>query len=281
MCDSGRRSCRGRPPDRWWASLASVGCLLRATPLFFGAAPRTPLRVLCLIALDAMHVLRYRRPLRRARLSELATVLDFQAATNAIWDGKDRDNGDYVAMRLRLETAGVGPWVEGYVSRLGALESRRPPVGGDQRRFDDVRKYREAVARLSLATVIGIALHTRSLDETVLATHRDADLAALFGIVMQFQIMDDVLDREEDMDAGLPSFLTACASLPQTRILTARAARSYGTSQAYSAAHIWWPLRLALWLLTAAAMLVIRFGVPLRVPSRAGRPLRRGRPSPT
>ena len=52
-----------------------------------------------------------------------------------------------------------GLCVEEYLGRLRDLESRRPSIGGDHRRFDEVRLYREGVARLSLATAAAIALN--------------------------------------------------------------------------------------------------------------------------
>ena len=90
------------------------------------------------------------RPLPRKRISELAMFLDFQACTNAAWDHKELCEAEYQAIRQRLEEAGLGSWIEEYLGRLRELESRRPSIGGDHRRFDDVRSYREAVARLSL-----------------------------------------------------------------------------------------------------------------------------------
>ncbi len=100
------------------ASLVSVTCLLRGMPLFFCAAPRTPLRVLCIIALDTLHVLRHSEPLPRKRINELATFLDFQACTNAAWDRKDLCEAQYRSIRQRLEKAGLGVWIEEYLGRL-------------------------------------------------------------------------------------------------------------------------------------------------------------------
>ena len=91
----------------------------------------------------------------------MAMVLDFQACTNEAWDHKTRCQEGYRATLQRLEKAGLGKHIEEYLDRLRALEGRRPPIGGDQRNFDDVRAYREAVVRLSLATVTAIALATR------------------------------------------------------------------------------------------------------------------------
>ena len=217
------------------ASLVSVACLLRSLPLFFCATPKTPLRVLCIIALDTVHVLRNARPLPRKRSGELATFLDFQACTNAVWDGKELCAAEYRALRQRLEQAGLRMWIEEYVCQLRALEIRRPSIGGDHRRFDEVRLYREAVARLSLAAITAIALNAECLEDGIRATHCDGDVAALFRMAMQCQIIDDVIDYRKDLSAGLPSFLTASASLPQAMALTADAARSYAASSGRSA----------------------------------------------
>jgi hypothetical protein len=240
------------------ASVVSVACLLRNLPLFFCAAPRTPLRVLCIIALDTLHVLRYSRSLPRKRISELALFLDFQACTNAAWDQKELCETEYQAIRQRLEQAGLGAWIEGYLSQLRELERRRPSIGGDHRRFDEVRSYREAVARLSLATIAAIALNAKGLEEGIRESHCDGDVQTLFLIVMQCQIIDDVLDYEEDLFAGLPSFLTACASLPQAVALTAEAAREYAASRGRSSVSGALPLRMSLSVVTAVSTCVVR-----------------------
>jgi hypothetical protein len=239
-------------------SFVSVTRLLRGLPLLFRSAPRTPLRVLCIIALDTLHVLRYSRPLPRKRISELALLLDFQACTNAVWDRKKFCEVDYRAIRQRLENAGLGLCIEEYLTRLRELETRRPPIGGDHRRFDEVRAYREAVARLSLATVVAVALDAECCNHEIEATHCDNDVEALFRIVMQCQIIDDVVDYAEDRSRGLPSFLTACASLPQAIALTAEAARDYAASPERSSGNAVFPVRMALRVCTAVTRLVVR-----------------------
>ena len=244
--------------DALWAGLVSVACFLRSVPRFFCAAPRTPLRVLCIAALDTLHALRHARPLPRRRITELAAFLDFQAGTNAAWDRKDLCEAEYSAIRQRLEKAGLELWIEAYLSQLQELERRRPPIGGDHRRFDEVRLYREAVARLSLVTVAAIALNLKSLEDAIGATECDSDVDTLFRIAMQCQIIDDVLDYSEDASAGLPSFLTATASLPEALELTARAARHYAASRDLSSGSGALPLRLALCTVTAVTKLVVR-----------------------
>jgi hypothetical protein len=237
------------------AGLVSLACLLRGLPHLFAAAPGTPLRVLCIVALDTLHVLRRSRPLSPRRRQDLATFLDFQACANAEWDRKPLCATTYQRLRQRVQDAGLGSWMTDYVSRLRELEARRPPVGGDRRHFDEVRAYREAVARLALAAVTAIALDTDGLDEGIRATQGDSDVAALFRIAMQCQIIDDVVDYRQDLSAGLPSFLTASASLPEALAWTADAARAYAASYGSPVAAAVFPLRAALRAVTALARL--------------------------
>ena len=239
------------------ASLVSVGCLLRGLPFLFCASPRTPLRVLCIVALDTVYVLRYGRPLRRKTCNALATFLDFQACTNALWDRKDLCAAKYQALRQRLEEAGLRGRVEEYLGLLRELETRRPPIGGGERRFEEVRSYREAVARLSLAAIASIALNAERIEDGIEATQCDGDVATLFRMAMQCQVIDDVLDYRTDLPAALPSFLTASASLPHALALTAEAARSYAATREHSAAGVAFPLRAALQVVSMAAKLVI------------------------
>ena len=244
-------------PGRTRASRVSLACFLRRLPLFFCATPKTPLRVLCVIALDTVHALRHGRPLPRNRCQQLAAFLDFQACTNAVWDGKDLCGPEYRALRERLEKVGLGVWITEYLSRLRELETRRPSIGGDLQRFDDARSYREAVVRLSLATITAIALNAECLDEGIRATYCDSDVTALFRMAMQCQIIDDIIDYRQDLSAGLPSFLTASASLPQAMALTADAVRFYAASSRHSTGGGVFPLEAALQVITLVARVVV------------------------
>ena len=237
------------------AGLVSLRCLLRGLPLLFRAAPGTPLRVMCIVALDTIYLLRNAQPLSRQRRAELATFLDFQACTNAAWDRKHLCVEQYQALRQQLENAGLEPWMTEYLRRLHELETRRPSIGGDLRRFDDVRSYREAVVRLSLAAVTAIALNAECVEDGVRATYCDGDVAALFQMAMQCQIIDDVIDYAQDLSMGLPSFLTASGSLRQGMASTGEASRFYGASS--SAGRAVFPLEAALCVLTMAAKLVL------------------------
>ena len=174
------------------------------------------------------------------------------------------DRGSEAAVRSRvssireqLENAGLGLWAEEYLRRLRELETRRPPVAGGRRRFEEVRGTREAVARMSLATLVAIALDAESLEDAFQETHCDSEVEALFRIVMQCQIIDDVLDYAEDVPAGLPSFLTATASLPEAIELTAETARSYASKPHRATQKSAFPLHAAASVVTAAARLVV------------------------
>ena len=75
-----------------------------------------------------------------------------------------------------------------------------------------------------MAVVVTTATGTHCLDEGIRATHCDGDFNILFRIAMQCQIIDDVLDYSSDRSAGLTSFLTASASLPDAIERTHQAA---------------------------------------------------------
>jgi hypothetical protein len=175
--------------------------------------------------------------------------MDFLACANAEWDGKRPCGPKHDLMRRSLDRAGLTASMTQHLGRLGVLESGRPNVGGDRRRFEEVREYREAVAGLSLNTVASIAF-----DEPVDA---DVDVSVLFQIVMQCQIIDDVLDYGDDRSAALPSFLTACASLPEALALTTQTATSYGATCA-GRGDAAWPFLVALRTLTMLAIFTVR-----------------------
>ena len=223
----GTRATRTRyGPAR--SSLIALASLLRALPLFFRASPRTPLRVLAIVALDTVHVFRTSRHLTRKKTRELGVLLDFLACTNAALDHKSFREAEYRRLGAILKQAGLRVLAEDYLSRIRELESRRPQPGGDRRRFDEVRQYREAVVRLSLGTIAAVAFDAASLDDAIESTETGSDLAALTQLALLCQIIDDVMDYTEDLSAGLPSFLTATASLPEAVQFTA------STTQAYS-----------------------------------------------
>jgi hypothetical protein len=215
--------------------LMSVPSVLRGLSLFVTGSPRTLLRVLCIAAFDTLYALRHSKRLPLARLRILAALLDFGACANAALDNKGYSRVEFRAAREILEGAGLRSWVREFLRRLQALEARRPsPVAGACQ-FQRVASYREAVVRLALGTVAATAMGSRCIDEGIRATYYDEDLAILFRIVMQCQIIDDVLDYSTDLEAGLPSFLTGSASLPLAMKLAQLASSNYAEGPDWSA----------------------------------------------
>jgi hypothetical protein len=237
------------------AALASLASVVRSIPAFFRATPATPLRVLCIIALETIHLRRQSSAFTRRRREELAILLDFQACMNAAWDDKPHRPSEWQALRKRLEAGGLGMWVGEYLERLRQLETGRPTIGGGVQHFDRVREYREAVVRLSLATVAGVALNIRHVDEAIVATNADGDLAALVDLAMQCQVIDDVLDYRQDAASGLPSFITA-APLQQALASAAGVVQAHGRDRTSTRAMF--PFRWARSVLTVVAAASVR-----------------------
>lgn len=234
--------------------------VVRGLPLFMAGRPMTPLRVLCIMAFDAVYRHRYAKHLPQQKLRTLAALLDCGACANAACDDKDYCHDELrITLRL-LNDAGIGSAVGEYLRRLTDLERRRPSPGGDLRQFHIVRSYREAVVRLSLGMIAATSMDDRRLDEQIRASYRETDLNLLFRIVMQCQVIDDVLDYAKDLSAGLPSFLTASRSLPQALEQTRLAAFVYADTRDLPRTGECFPFRIALWLVSAVTKLAIRLG---------------------
>jgi hypothetical protein len=239
------------------STLIAVISMVRGLSLLLSGRPRTPLRVLCIVAFDTLHALGHGKRLPTPKIKTLAALLDFGACVNAALDHKAKRWHERRVTRQLLEDAGIGLSVADYLQRLGNLERGRPLPGGDRWQFHKVRLYREAVVRLSLGMVGTVARGNQCLDEALAATHEDGDLNLLFRIVMQCQIIDDVLDYAQDRSAKLPSFLTACQSLPQALELTRLAARAYADDHHVARRADVFPLRAALYLMSMCAKLVV------------------------
>lgn len=242
------------------ASLVAIISFLRGMPLFVSSRPKTPLRVLCLMAFDTVHVLRTSRRLPSHTLETLAALLDFGACANDFFDDQGFSRQEYRATRRLLDRSRTSVAVTEYQSRLRDLEDRRPSPGGDVRRHREAQAYRESVIRLSLGTIAATALGDMTIEDGIRATHRDEDLEALFRIVMLCQIIDDFLDIATDTDRGLPSFLTSHASQPRALALMADAARRYADRADLPSSPQAFPFRLALWGVSAIARVLITFG---------------------
>ncbi len=241
-------------------TLAAGFALLRNAPLFLRASPGTPLRVLGIVALDTLHRSRAGGTLPLVTIRRLSLFLNFQGCANAEWDDKPLSRMSYATLRAQLTAEGLGPCIDAYLDHLRTLESSRPAVGGDEDRFDEIRQYREAVARLSVQTAAAIALAPPESRRAVTSADcdGDCDVDLLARILVQCQAIDDVMDYDADMAAGLPSFLTACGSVGQALDLTGRAVANYGTVHGYGREAPLLPFRVALRACTWLTRLVVR-----------------------
>lgn len=240
------------------ASLISLTSFLRELPLFFAARPKTALRVLCLIAFDTLHAIHFSKRLSQRQIIVLAKFLDFAACMNAAADHKQVRWKECQSLRAEFDQAGLDAVVDVYLEQLHEFETGRPLTGGDRECFEKCRVYRETVARLSLEMIATIALRDASVESESEAALWKNDLEILFRIVMQCQIIDDVLDYKDDTTAGLPSFLTASASLSRAFAWTADAARNYAKFFDESRSASSFPFRLALAAVSAFTGFVIR-----------------------
>lgn len=237
---------------------AATFSLVRALPHLFARRPGTPLRVLCVIAFDTVHRLRYGRGLSSARVRRMATLLDYGALVNALLDNKSVRPGAMESARQEADRLGMNVLAGEYRRRLTELEQDRPAPGGGVPRFHQVRIYRESVASLSLRILAAAALYRPVPATAAHAVDAEHDLEMLFRIVMQCQILDDLIDYAKDQYAGLPSFLTATSSLGEALELTDVAAKHYAGHGERLRRCDFLPLRLALAALTALVNLSIR-----------------------
>lgn len=265
---------------RWRTGLRSVYAaargVFRNVLFLFAAHPKTALRVMCIMALDTLHIQRQGQPLSRGTRQRLAALLDYGASMNAKLDGKTAWSPEPAAMRSEQETGDAQTWMADYTRRLATLESARPQPGGDATNFAAVRTYRESVVRLSLAMLATAGGISNSFEEAIHSIGTDPDFDSLFRVVMLCQIIDDVLDYAIDQPVNLPSFATACRQLPHALGLTRSAACHYarvpgGTVRAM-------PFRGAIWTTYACAratiLLRLVLGAPTVMEKESGRLLR-------
>src|SRR5262249_10636042 len=108
--------------ERWNAIYAGVSAMLvtvrsivRGLSLIISARPKTPLRVLCIVAFDALHLLRKGKPLPMLKLKMMAALLDFGACANAAFDNKNCCWHECRRTMKLLEEAGIRSLVVEYL----------------------------------------------------------------------------------------------------------------------------------------------------------------------
>ncbi len=212
------------------------------------------------MAFDIVHTLRTSQRLRIERVRNLAQLLDFGANANAALDGKRSRPDELNRSRRMLDDTAMSATVDEYWSRIQELEFRRPSAFGDRSQCRNVRRYREDVVGLSLGVLATAAYGYAHVDDGVRAIRTDEGLQLLFRIAMQCQIIDDVMDFSKDCAQGLPGFLTASESLLESFQLTYDATRCYASNDGASQKQNLFPLRIALFVVSALANLLITLG---------------------
>ncbi len=272
----GSDSCTPMRRNRLLATWTATISVLRGLPFLVASRPGTPLRVLCLMAFDTVHVFRTSRRISADTLRTMAALLDLGAFANDAWDSGDCSGGGFEDVRRQLAGSRACFLADEYLSRLRDLEQQRPPTGSDDSGHHAVVSYRESVNRLSLGVLAATALGSLSIEEAIRSTHDDEDIRVLFDIVMLCQIIDDLADFSKDAAHMVPGFLTAHASLSQALSLTSRTAAKYAsdTKRSPTSPHLF-PFRVAMTgmsIFTTLAILAARWRFRLRS-LRTSRPL--------
>ena len=250
ICDSVRP---GRILSLWIAATS----VLRGLPLLLAVRPQTPLRVMCIMAFDTLYRLRTSRKLPIERVRLLAALLDYGACANAVCDRKPSPFQEIQTTQRLLDAAGFRPSAEEYWRRIQNIERQRPGAGGQPMQFSIARAYREEVVELSLGVLATAAFGLEFVDDGIQVVRTEPDLAIVFRIVMQCQVIDDAVDYSKDTADGLPSFLTSSESLPQAFELTAQVSRNYtDLKNVARCAHVL-PFRIALVVVSVIAKLVM------------------------
>lgn len=183
---------------------AALGAFMANLRFFAAPQPGTPLRVLSLMAIDA--VLRRRGGILESdRRRAVIEAMEFGSLLN---DRMDGDHHDPVVLRSAVAWFAASPYrkiVRPYAASLRRYERGRPDAREGLRA---VACYRENVNETSLAFLWAIASNT-SFGQAREEIRKDSDLRLLFRIIMQCQLIDDTLDIRKDLRRGLPSFATA------------------------------------------------------------------------
>lgn len=188
-------------------SISVIGrCGIGYVPLLFQHKPGTPLRVLCIFALDYVRQQHSDGSLSKEQISALSDLLFQGAEFNARIDHKS------IPQPSASNTPGPSQsqLINDYVTKIKALECDRPFPGCSSA---VVHEYRERVLVTSLGAAAAVAFRLDGVNEGVAMLDREPRLQALTAIVVMCQIVDDAIDYESDLALGLASYLTCESSL--------------------------------------------------------------------
>jgi hypothetical protein len=216
----------------------SAVALVRHSRLFFRACPGTPLRVLCVVAFDTFHEIRFGEPMPRENINYIAHYLVVAASRNALLDNKPYSTKKLEASHRFLERPGLVNLVEAYVGQLEFIEKNRPTTI-NRLDWNSIRCYRERVVCLSIETICELGKYgTRHTwrDDWV---QNDPVLSCLFRLAILLQIADDFIDVGSDLKAQLPTFITVACTDTHSPEKLKLLIRSYSPRDIQSLAENW------------------------------------------
>jgi len=177
----------------------AVSALMVCFPMLLAACPKTPLRVLCIVAFEYLARLRGGTLGRRRRLA-MAHACDFGSLRDDYYDHRKLDATEYRSLRFKLRRMVPEAATSRYIQRLRQAERNRPILEATAPGVvDAVIAYRTGVLDLSL----------RWLQEISGLPVERVKFHALLSLVSLMQIADDLLDWQDDQAVGRPSYVTA------------------------------------------------------------------------
>lgn len=203
-------------------------------PWWFRSTPGTPLRCLCLAALDFVYRMEFERPLPSDSYRHLAEFLLFAAQQNRILDNKSNE-------QIPFETKAYST---SYASELIEIETNRPKMGSDRFNPRCIQAYREQVVALALSHSFAITFGDRDwARQSSAVSQLYFDL--LFRIAMLCQLADDLIDHRRDHAMNLPSFATSLTGHADPERELLQWIDGYANSSSTSHRSQLWPLQWA------------------------------------
>jgi hypothetical protein len=177
----------------------AAASLFTCARMLLSRHPRTPLRVLCIGALEYLARVNGQRLDSTTRLS-LAYACDFGALLNDYYDRGQLDRSLYRKLRCGLRRLSLKTSTHRYIRELRKAERGRPSFGPEGfAESGAVVEYRIRVVVLSLTWL-------QVLSHQLIGPRLFQALVALVGMV---QLADDLVDWKEDWACRRPTYVTA------------------------------------------------------------------------
>jgi hypothetical protein len=167
--------------------------------MLVAAHPRTPLRMLGIVAFEYLARLRGGTLGRQRRLA-MAHACDFGSLRNDYYDRQSLDATEYRSLRSILRRTAPEASTSRYIQSLRQAERNRPILAASTPKVvDAVIAYRTRVLDLTLRwlqEISGLSVDTLKFN-------------AFLSVAGLTQIADDLLDWKDDQASRRPSYVTA------------------------------------------------------------------------